>query len=92
MDLMWLLIGFFLFMLVILTVFISSMLHALFRQLPPIVHVVAIVFLSVAYERLLLDYNLIWIITILVTVSYLLPLLIAKLYYKGERIERERLK
>lgn len=92
MDYMGLLVGFSLFMLVILTVFISSVLNALFRQLHPFVHLVAIVILAVTYERLMFDYNLIWIITTLVTVSYAVPLLIAKLYNKGERFERDRLK
>lgn len=92
MDYMWLLIAFGLFMLVILTVFISSVINALFKQLHPFVHIVAILFLSVTYERMMLDYNLLWIISILVTISYLAPLLVVKMYNKGERVERDRYK
>ncbi|TCI53805.1 hypothetical protein EVJ24_08940 [Exiguobacterium sp. SH1S21] len=92
MDYMWLLIAFFLFMLVILTVFISSVLNALLRNLHPSVHITVILFLSFTYERLMLDYNLLWTLFILVTISYLAPLLVVKLYNKGERFEREHLK
>ncbi|OGX78350.1 hypothetical protein A6395_12640 [Exiguobacterium sp. SH31] len=92
MDYMWLLIAFFLFMLVILTVFISSVLNALLRNLHPLVHITVILFLSFTYERLMLDYNLLWTLFILVTISYLAPLLVVKIYNKGERFEREHLK
>ncbi|WP_070327784.1 hypothetical protein [Exiguobacterium aurantiacum] len=92
MDYMWLLIAFFLFMLVILTVFISSVLNALLRHLHPLVHITVILFLSFTYERLMLDYNLLWTLFILVTISYLAPLLVIKMYNKGERFEREHLK
>ncbi|TCI26467.1 MULTISPECIES: hypothetical protein [unclassified Exiguobacterium] len=92
MDYMWLLIAFFLFMLVILTVFISSVLNALLRNLHPLVHITVILFLSFTYERLMLDYNLLWTLFILVTISYLAPLLVVKMYNKGERFEREHLK
>lgn len=92
MDYMWLLIAFGLFMLVILTVFISSVLNALFKQLHPFVHIVAILFLSVTYERIMLDYNLFWTLLVLVTISYLAPLFVVKLYTKGERVERDRYK
>ncbi|TCI44061.1 hypothetical protein EVJ27_13825 [Exiguobacterium sp. SH3S2] len=79
MDYMWLLIAFFLFMLVILTVFISSVLNALLRNLHPLVHITVILFLSFTYERLMLDYNLLWTLFILVTISYLAPLLVGEL-------------
>lgn len=92
MDYMWLLIAFGLFMLVILTVFISSVLNALFRHLHPVIHIAVILLLSFAYERLMLDYNLFWTPLVLVTISYAAPLLVIKLYNKGERFERDRLK
>lgn len=51
MDLMWLLILFGLFMLSILTVFISSVLNALVRQLHPLVYVVIVAALSYVFSN-----------------------------------------
>lgn len=91
MDLMWMLISFGLFMLVILTTFISSVLNALFRKLHPVVHIVLIPLLSYVYTNIFFDENMLSLVTVIVTISYFAPLFVIKLYNKGERIEHERL-
>ncbi|WP_445005756.1 hypothetical protein [Exiguobacterium alkaliphilum] len=90
MDLMWLLILFGLFMLSILTVFISSVLNALVRQLHPLVHVVIVVALSYVFSNLFYDQHTVWPVVFVVAISYVAPLLVVTLYNKGVRVERER--
>ncbi|MCC5892511.1 hypothetical protein [Exiguobacterium sp.] len=90
MDVMWLLILFGLFMLSILTVFISSVLNALFRKLHPLVHVVIVAALSYFFSNLFYDQHTFWPVVFVVAISYAAPLLVVTLYNKGERVERER--
>lgn len=90
MDLMWLLTLFGLFMMTIVTVFFSSVLNGYFKTMDPSFHIFIIALLSLAYTDLFLNFNLLWLISIIVTISYLIPLGILKAWMKGIRIERER--
>jgi len=90
MDLMWLLILFGLFMLSILTVFISSVLNALVRQLHPLVYVVIVAALSYVFSNFFYDQHTVWPVVFVVAISYVAPLLVVTLYNKGVRVERER--
>ncbi|WP_214882810.1 MULTISPECIES: hypothetical protein [unclassified Exiguobacterium] len=92
MDLMWILILFGLFMFVLFTVFVSSSLQVLFKQIHPFVHVIVMLGLFVLYDRILDHPQLIWILAFLVIISYSSPLMMRKLYAKGERMEQERSK
>lgn len=92
MDLMWILILFGLFMFVLFTVFVSSALQLWFKQIHPLVHVTVMIGLIFLYDRILDHPQLIWILVFLVFISYSAPLIVRKLYAKGERMEQERSK
>ncbi|WP_214747803.1 hypothetical protein [Exiguobacterium sp. s189] len=92
MDLMWILILFGLFMFVLFTVFVSSALQLLLKQIHPFVHVTVMSGLIFLYDRILDHSQLIWVLVFLVFISYSAPLMVMKLYAKGERMEQERSK
>lgn len=90
MDYMWMLISFGLFMLSILTVFLSGLLNGFIIRIHPVVHIVIVTILTITYTNLFFDPSILWLVTIVVTICYFMPLFVVTLYKKGERVERSR--
>ncbi|WP_214785344.1 hypothetical protein [Exiguobacterium sp. s183] len=64
----------------------------LVKQIHPFVHVTVMSGLIFLYNRILDHPQLIWVLVFLVFISYSAPLMVMKIYAKGERMEQERSK
>lgn len=73
-----------LFMLSLLTIFLSGLVNGLFPKLHPLLHVLFVFTISWIFSAIYIDNNGLFLAGAVVTASYLIPYFIWKLYRYGE--------